>query len=555
MNKIVRPNLLPGIKLDENVYVTMRDGIKIAVDVYRPETEGRYPGILSTSPYIKDLQLLPPLLSHSIEAGATQFFVSKGYVHVIVQVRGSGLSQGQYNWYDDVEQEDGYELIEWVAKQPWCNGNVGMLGDSYFGRSQYLIAAKQPPHLKCIVPFDAGMDDYRDSRNQGGLIRSGWLGMWGVDTMRQCLWPGPVEGKLPPTDLFIDRVSHPDDGPYYWEKSGWTKIDKIKVPMLSLAMQLSATHSRGQLWGYPKIKSPKKLFVLPPAGPIANVFFIHSKPLNELILKWFDYWLKGIDTGIMKGPPVAICDETTREWRYENEYPLARTQWTKFYLRSNPPGKATELPYGLISIGQPGNEAPDQYVTPDSLNQLYAGKPVLGYATPPLDHDLRVWGPLSAILYASTTALDTAWFVKLGDIGPDGKVNLITNGLLKASYRELDTTKSAPGQPFITFQNPKPPEPNRIYEYQIELMPIFHTFKKGHKIWIQIASDDFEHHTRLHTIYTSEMLPVPAINRIYHDTEHASHILLPVIPDAPILKKVEPPILDIRWPLTKGDSI
>src|SRR3989304_5498937 len=133
---IVRPELPPGIKLDENVYVKMRDGIKIAVDVYRPEAEGRYPGIMSTSPYIKDLQLLPPLLSHSIEAGATRFFVPKGYVHVIVHVRGSGLSQGRYNWYDDVEQEDGYELIEWMAKQSWCNGNVGMLGDSYFGRSQ-----------------------------------------------------------------------------------------------------------------------------------------------------------------------------------------------------------------------------------------------------------------------------------------------------------------------------------------------------------------------------------------------------------------------------------
>jgi len=107
---IPRPKLPPEVLLEENVFVTMRDGIKIATDVYRPAAKGRYPAILSTSPYIKDIQLLPPLLSHSIEAGATQFFVSKGYVHVIVQVRGTGLSQGRYNWYDDVEQKDGYEL-------------------------------------------------------------------------------------------------------------------------------------------------------------------------------------------------------------------------------------------------------------------------------------------------------------------------------------------------------------------------------------------------------------------------------------------------------------
>jgi hypothetical protein len=149
-----------------------------------------------------------------------------------------------------------------------------MLGDSYFGRSQYLIAAKQPPHLKCIVPFDAGMDDYRDSRNQGGLIRSGWLGMWGVDTMRQCLWPGPVEGKLPPTDLFIDRVSHPDDGPYYWERSGWTKIDKIK----RLFGKLKKLENKFTLGQPPKSRHPHK------RGAVAFLTRFGSEPERLILL-------------------------------------------------------------------------------------------------------------------------------------------------------------------------------------------------------------------------------------------------------------------------------
>jgi predicted acyl esterase len=555
MYQISRPKLQPGIILEENVRVTMRDGVKIAMDVYRPENPGKYPAIMSTSPYFKEIQLQPPILSHSIEAGATQFFVSHGYVHVIVQVRGSGLSQGCYNWYDDTEQQDGYELIEWIAQQPWCTGSIGMMGDSYFGRSQYLIAGKQPPHLKCIVPFDAGMDDYRDSRNAGGIIRSGWIGMWGADTMFQCLWGGEVEGKQPPVNIFTERFLHPEDGPYYWERSGWTKIDKINVPALFLAEQQSATHSRGQLWGFPKIKSPKKMYVLPPAGHLTNVMWIQSKPVNELVLKWFDYWLKGVKNDVMDGPQVSICDEVTREWRYENEYPLKRTEWTKYYVRTNPSGKASDPPYGLLSTEKPGKEEPDKIIMPDAMRPLYANKPVLGYATPSLEKDLKVWGPLSVTLFGSTTARDSAWFIKLGDIDPDGKTDIITNGLLKASYRKVDEKLSTPGQPFVTFQKPELPESGKIYEFPIELTPIFHTFKKGHKIWIQVADDDIEHHTRLHTIFTAETLPMPSTNNVYHEEAYPSHLLLPVIPDAPEIKPVDPAIAKITWPIAKEDIL
>lgn len=552
---IVRPELPPGIKLDANVYVKMRDEVRIAVDVYRPEQEGRYPGILSTSPYIKEIQQQPTELSHSIEAGATQFLVPRGYVHIIAQVRGSGLSQGQFNWYDDVEQKDGAELVEWIAKQPWCNGNVGMLGDSYFARTQWLIAAQKPPHLKCIVPFDGGTDEYRDSRHEGGLIRIGWLSEWGFDTMLQCIWPGSVEGKLPPTNLFVNYGNNPDDGPYYWERSTWKKLDRIDVPVLSIAVAQGRTHSRGQLWAYPRIKSPKKLIVIPPVGFHANVFLRCSKAINVQILRWYDHWLKGIDTGIMNEPPVAICDSTTRQWRYENEYPLKRTNWTKFYLHSSPEGATTKPPSGWVSQDPPGNEVPDSFMTPEQLNLLVAGKPVLAYATAPLKEDLRVWGPLSVVLYGSSTTQDTAWFVKVGDVGPDGRVTLITQGLLKASYREVDETQSAPGQPFHPFQNPVRPEPGTVYECQIELIPIFYTFREGHKIWVQIASDDFEFHGRHHTVYTSEMLPVPARNTVFHDSAHPSHLLLPIIPDAPVIKPVEPPVLNVKWPLTPEDSI
>jgi uncharacterized protein len=544
-----RGPLPPGIKLEENVLVTMRDGIKIAVDVYRPEAEGRYPGLQSMSPYIKEIQQWPGIASHSIEAGATKFFVPRGYVHVIASSRGTGLSQGEYNWYDAKEQQDGADLVEWIACQPWCNGNVGMIGDSYFGRTQYLVAAQQPPHLKCIAPYDGGTDDYRDSRYQGGIPNSFFLGMWGFDTLRQALWPGEIEGKLPPTNIFYNFDKNPEDGPYYWERSAWTKIDQIKVPVLFLVSSQSTVHSRGQLAAYPKFKVPKRMIINPPAGPLAHVFFLTSQPLHEQMLKWYDYWLKGINTGIMDEPEIAVYDDGTGEWRYENEYPLARTQWKKYYLHSGSNNPANKAPYGLMNTDPPVSESPDKYVTPDCIQLVATGKPVLGYATAPLEKDLKIWGPLSIALYGATNTRDTAWFVKVGDVAPDGSLNLISQGHLKASFREVDDSRSNPGQPFHPFQKPQSLKAYEIYNYQIELVPFFHTFKAGHKVWIQIASEDFGYQMPLHTIHSTDMLPLPAENLVHHDSLHPSHLLLPVIPETPVIKPVTEPVSKIKWPL------
>lgn len=548
---IAKPKTPLEVKLDENVYVSMRDGIKLAVDIYRPEAEGCYPVILSMSPYMKEMQQHPPHLSHSIEAGATDFFVPKGYIHVIAQIRGSGMSQGRYNFFDIKEQQDGYDLVEWIAQQPWCNGNVGMLGDSYFAMIQYLVAAQKPPHLRCIVPFDGMTDLYRNMCYQGGLFRSGFLSRWGLDLLCQCVWPGPLEGKLQPANFFIHVLSRPNDGPYYWKRSAWTKIHKIEVPTLNMVVQQGSQHIRGHLRSYPEIKAPKKLLVVPPARD-GHIFFLHNRPLNEQILRWLDYWLKDINTGIMEEPPVAIFDTGTRQWRYEKEYPLSRTEWTKFYLRSNFSTPATKPPSGLISLDPPESEEPDRYRTPESTNQILAGKPVLLYTTLPLKEDVRIWGPLSAVLYgSSTTNMDTVWFVKIEDVAPDGKVTFVTQGHLKASYRAVDEARSKPGQPFHPYRHAALPEPNQVYKYQIEMTPIFHTFKAGHKISIHIASDDPSYHSFPRTTYAYEILTDLAENAIHHDSKNPSHLVLPIIPDAQIIKPVDPPVSQITWPLDK----
>lgn len=551
---IISQPLPAGIKCDVNVQAPMRDGVKLAMNVYRPEKEGKYPVILSISPYIKEIQHMPPHLSHYIEAGATGTIVPRGYVHVIASIRGTGFSQGQYGFMDATEQQDGYDLIEWIAKQPWCDGNVGMYGDSYFAVIQYLWAAQQPPSLKCIAPYDGWSDLYRDVVHQGGIFWTYFMGLWALDMIHSgSAWPGNVEGKLPPSNFLTDVCFNAEDGPYWYSRSSFYLADRIKVPTLN-AVPLSPLHSRGQLSLYQQLKGPKKLMVTPRTEWYANVFFYYNKPFNEYVLRWFDYWLKGIDNGIMDEPEVLICDSGTNQWRYEHEYPLARTEWTKFYLRSNPltMGPATEPPYGLISDDLPQDNASSTYEFPQ-YHKAFAGKPAVAFSSAPFKDPLTVQGPLSITLFASTTAIDTAWFVQIGDVAPDGNTRIISHGQLKASFRKVDESKSAPGQPYHSFQGRELPEADEIYEYQIEMFPFFHTFKPGHKIWVQIASDDYNYQMLLRGQHVYEAQPStgvsgPARNTIYYGEKYPSHLLLPVIPGAPEIRPVESPASDIGWP-------
>jgi predicted acyl esterase len=539
---LVRPPEAPkGAVRIGDVYVPMRDGVKLAVDIYRPEKEGRYPVLLSLSPYMKDIQRKPPHWSHAIESGATSFYVPKGYIHVIAQGRGAGLSQGQWKWFDEKERTDGYDLIEWIAAQSWCTGAVGMIGDSYWSWTQYAAAIAQPPHLKCICQQDSTPDFYRDVCFQGGIYHHEFMNRWIPYHTAQFLWPGPVEGKLPPMSLLAEAYSNPYDTAWYRERSPWTRLDRIKVPVLSIAPQGGPMHFRGQLWAYQHIQSTKKLLVVPPTGFWSHVRYLTDKALNRQMLRWFDYWLKGIDTGILQEPEVAIFDNATRQWRYENEYPLKRTQWTRLHLREK----------GLLADAPSGKEAPDSYRMPDSWAQLSAGKPVLAYATAPLEKDLRVWGPISLTLYASSSQPDTAFFAKVADVGPDGAARRLNRGILKASFRALDAKLSAPGQPFHPFDRQELLEPGKVYEFQIEMTPLFHTFRKGHRLQIEIASEDLEYNNTLRQI-DLQLLPWPVENSVHHDAQHPSHLLLPVIPDAPEIAPVKSPVVDINWPLTPG---
>ena len=544
-----------GCRKIEGVYVAMRDGVRLCVDIYLPEAPGRYPALLSLSPYMQDIQRQPPHWSHAIESGATSFYVPKGYVHVIAQGRGGGRSQGAWRWFDAHERTDGYDLIEWVAAQDWCTGNVGMIGDSYWSWTQYHAAIAQPPHLKCVCQCDSSSDLYRDVCFQGGIFDFQFLGNWAQYVAAQTAWPGKVAGKKPAMNLHYEVIGHPFDGKWYRDRSAWPKLDRIKVPSMHIAPQGGALHFRGQLWAWPRIAAPKKLLVVPPTGFWSHVRYLTNRALNRQMLRWYDYWLKGIENGIMDEPPVAIFDSATRAWRHEAEYPLARTRFTSYYLRAGATGKATAPPYGTLATDAPAtDEAPDTYRMPDSYAELTQGRPVVAFATPPLEADLRIWGPISLTLHASSSQIDTAFYAYLNDVPPpgaDARMVALSRGILKASFRAVDEARSGPGQPFHPFDKMVLLEPGRTYEFRIELRPVFHTIRKGHRLELRIASEDTAYNNFQRQIDV-QILPWPVENSIRHDPAHPSHLTLPVIPDAPEIAPVKSPIADIDWPLTPG---
>lgn len=541
------------VMLDENVLVTMRDGIRLAVDIYRPNAQGKFPALLCMSPYGKEAQRYPESvvgIFTKVEAGNTQYFAARGYVHVIADVRGSSPSEGQWNLSDKEEYQDGYDLIEWIARQPWCDGKVAMIGESYYAAIQYLVAATQPPSLKTIVPFDGYSDFYRDTCYHGGIYCNGFLGYWLPSTMAGCLPQGEStpEKWLPPRPVILDTVLHPTDGPYWWERSGCSMFDKITVPIYHMAVAGHYVHYRGQLNSYTAINTPKKLLV--GVAPPFQLFY--SPAIHQQVIRWLDYWLKGIDTGIMKEPPVMMYLSGSDQWRYELEYPLARTKWTKLYLHQGAKGAASEPPYGLLNEKAPGDEITDAYDYPESQRQVMRDLPVLAYSTPPLAEDMELVGPASLVLYAASTADDMDWLIKIDDEAPDGSITVVTKGWLKASHRELDEAKSRPGQPFHPHTNPVPIEPNKVYKFEIEIWPIFRTFKAGHKLRLRIASGDAVSPSgnvvSTDVMHYHLLLFKTGRNTIYHSKECPSHLFLPIIPARQSGSELPAPAIDYKPP-------
>jgi len=544
------------VKVKKNVTIPMRDGIHLAADIYYPDADGKFPALLGISPYGKEVQKLPirdfptdtKLQNGGIESGNTEYFVSRGYVHIIADCRGTGHSEGVYGVFTKKEFEDGYDLIEWIAHQPWCNGNVGMLGMSYFAMIQYGVAAQNPPHLKAIFPHDGAADMYRHWAYHGGILTLGFFQHWWSSVLANAVEPSDistaelskiVEDLKNNQDIrgfpyayvaltlreknphLFDVLMHPYDGPFYWERSGYTKFSKINIPSYLLSRWTAwAIHLPGAFGAYREINAPKKLMITIPESGVG-----FNRPWHEnhdIILRWYDHWLKGIDTDIMDEPPIRILVQGINQWRYENEWPLARTKWTKFYLRGN----------GLLTEAAPGTgEKPDSFTNMPWLKPREEVPPIK-YTTTSLTEDVEVTGPSALYLYASLDTEDTDWMVEIRDVDTSGTEKLVSMGWLKASHREIDDSKSLPYQPFHPHTGSIPIKPGEIYEYAIEIRETSMVFKAGHKIQLVIKGQDapWEGKEYFRDVFWHLPRRKETQHTIYHTPEYPSYLLLPIIP-------------------------
>jgi uncharacterized protein len=567
---------------DKDVAVPMRDGVNLSVDIYRPDSTERFPVLLAFSIYNKDLQgpdvaaSLPPqpawssLWAGLLEAGDTKFFVSRGYVHVIGSPRGILKSDGGGS-----RQWDSYDLIEWIAAQPWCDGNVGMVGISGFGAEQLHVAKQNPPHLKAIFPLDprgafGTLGSFREEYPGGVLHFFRYLIMHFAAMHQNKGKPGTLppdkeaqwqqamanaDYKMYPHVYNVLTQKGQHMPPYFGllidpydnaetVAAAERDIANIKVPTYTGSGWYAytyKTHLNGAQNYFEHIDAPKKLMFVGPAHLERPFHSLHGE-----ILRWHDHWLKDIDTGIMNEPPVRYWVMGANEWRGGADWPLPETQWTKFYLNS-----WERLQTESFSLASASEELPPDafaQMPPTQTNSIQK----LRYLSEPLSQDTLVAGPGVLNLFAEIDQDDTNWIVTLKDVGPDVSVRTVrdgereirtdlperevSRGWLKASHRALDPKRSKPWKPWhpLTREAQKKVVPGEIIEYAIEIMATANLFRRGHRICIEIASADMP--TGVGGATNAEYVPNhicssrTTLHKIYHDGLRPSHLLLPIIP-------------------------
>jgi len=543
------------VRLEKDIYVTMRDGVKVCVDVYRPDAPGKFPALYASSPYQKDLVYLPAVSTyHMRETNDIEWFVRRGYIYVNADVRGTGKSvEGVWKYYSQEEKNDHYDLIEWMAVQSWCNGKVGMIGESYYGVTQWLAAKAQPPHLATVIPFDAGADKYREGVYHGGILSMGFVTWWhfNLRANHRLDLPGPHPPNIMSWDLVYEVLEHPTYDAFWEERAADFK--KIRCPVYSIGIwHKVGLHLRGNLMAYEELDVPKKLLVCHGDVVGDEMAVFNSLELRLEMLRWYDHWLKGNDTGIMEEPPVRLfIRNSDYGYRDEYEWPLARARYATFYLHPGPTGAVDSLNDGGLSPDEPQQENSSfefEYPNPEWGGWSGIGtarfekgfphptKKILTFCSEPLTEDLEVTGPIILILYASSTENDMDIYMRLVDQLPDAQQQpdllpprgrILTRGWLKASHREKDTKLSKEYRPFYTHKNPSPIAPGEVYRFEIEVWPTSNIFKAGHRIRLDISNGDspaFDfggHHFGIKM----------GRDTVYHDKSRPSHIKLPVISD------------------------
>ena len=554
-----------GVEVEADVSAAMRDGTVLRADVYRPDAPGRYPVLLQRTPYSKNGE-------NCVEQGHK--LAERGYVVVQQDVRGRYRSDGEFHpgffSADHRDAEDGYDTVEWAAGLTWSTGKVGTFGGSYCGWTQWELAHTRPPHLAAMIPSAIAADLL--DREMSGVLRLGRVLWWSVNTLApdvrrrlneeagpttteeaerlylerdrsKWLWHLPL-AEIPDEALsgvgrhwrswladhasdhfgFLER--HRDVAVPALTTTGWydQQIGAIRNFTGMRANGMTGEARRGQRlivgpWSHTTDFSSSQVGEVD-FGPDAVRDFL------QMADDWFGHWLKGESTGVEEWPPVQIFVMGANRWRGEEEWPLARTEYTDYYLGGG----------GKLGLGAPSDEPPDSYdydprdpvmtlysprgqQEPQNQRTLDGRRDILCYQTDPVEEPIEVTGPITVHLWAASSARDTDFVVKLMDVRPDGFVQELCYGIVRARYRE-------------SFTSPSLIEPGRTYEYTIRASPTSNLFRRGHRIRLDVSSSDFPNFDRNHNTGGDdygETTLVTARQTVYHDRQRPSRVVLPVI--------------------------
>lgn len=572
-----------AVHVDRDLAVPMRDGVKLLANVYRPEGTGKSPVILIRTPYKKEMLELQG-----------RYCARRGYAVAVQDCRGRFGSGGTWEPFVH-EPEDGYDTIEWLAAQPWSTGKVGMIGGSYVGWVQWWAASRKPPHLVTMIPNVSPPDPFFNIPYEYGtffLLGAIWwadvletgatadlsgatLAKIGEKEYQQLLRSLPVIeldrkvlGKENP--YWRKWIEHPTNDAY-WERANFLdRLSEVRIPVfhqsgwfdgdgigtkLNYLRMTAAGHPYQKLvlgpWGHSDTAA--RAFAGRDFGPEAAI------DLPRDYLRWFDYWLKGVDNGIAREPLVSLFVMGSNRWLRGPSYPLPQTRFEKWYLASGGKANTSHGDGRLTRESPPAGAPPDRYTydpgdpTPEprfyeeaeDTNPTTDKKPprsseeqqrekeayhekvaaarqdMLVYVSAPFDRPYTFAGPMSAVLYASSSARDTDWFVRLMEVDEKGKIFSLAEGKVRARFR-------------ASTHHPQMLEPGKVYAYTLDLWHTGITIPKGRRLRVEVASAAFPMFSRnLNTggHNETESTFVKAEQVIFRSKEYPSHLVLPMIPD------------------------
>lgn len=556
-------NKFHGLTWSE-VTIPMRDGLCLAANLYRPDTPGRFPVILSICPYGKDLHFTEfgpknptirqeyahsqdkgPLLSW--ETANPDYWVPHGYAVLRIDERGIGRSPGKLDILSAGLKQDYHDAIEWAGVQGWSSGKVGLLGISYLAISQWGVATLKPPHLTCIVPWEGAVDLYAEFTYPGGMLANGFIDFWWANgVLPNQHNPG---GKLTQEELANNRVDFPRAVRQHpLRDESWAArsadISKIEVPFLSASNWFSAgIHTRGNFLAFQHAPAEHKWLEVHLGSHVGQFYTIEGRELQR---RFLDTWLKELDTGLMHESRVKLAIPTGGRgyfWRYENEYPLARTDWQTFALHADTLTLSQDRPGVGSSVRFEGDHDRESkgfgrpyMVKPFAADEENA-KRVL-FRTAPFTADTELLGPIKLRLWASSSSDDMDVFVSLRHIGADGaeityeganaRNYPVSQGWLKASLRHLDPRRSTPEKPIYTFDRVEKLAPGVPYPLEIELWDSAAAIPAGDCLILEIGSQN-QSGAGLQ-LQNADDRAWEADVTIHTGGEFDSHLLLPIIP-------------------------